>query len=105
MTRTAVFVIREKSGVTRLLFVDFGEARSPQAFADRINERQGIDRSVELLGMEDELSPELLKSFAVSQRAATLETAQSMALKGAWCGLAAKAARPLERRMFDNFFD
>jgi hypothetical protein len=83
MKRTAVFVVKDKSGTGSLLMVEFDSTRSPQSFADRINERPGVQRSIELLGM-DELLPDFLNSFPESHRAGTLEEAQSIALKGTW---------------------
>jgi hypothetical protein len=85
MKKTAAFRINGPGALPRLLLVEFSEQQSPSAFAQRINER-GSNRVIQLLGMEDELSSEVLGSFVVSYRAKTLEVAQSFALQGAWAG-------------------
>jgi hypothetical protein len=84
MTRTAVFKVSGPGTVPWLLFVEFSGSRSPSEFSQRINERSGSNRVIELLGMEDELSSGVLGGFAIARRASTLEEAQSFALQGAW---------------------
>jgi hypothetical protein len=84
MTKTAVFQVSGPGKLSCLLLVEFSGPRSPSEFAQRINERSGTNRVIELFGMEDELSPEVLRSFAIARRANTLEEAQSFVLRGAW---------------------
>jgi hypothetical protein len=84
MKRTAVFQISGKEKIPKLLFVEFSGQRSPLGFEQRINERRGSNVVIKFLGMEDELSPDVLGLFTITFRANTLESAQSFALHGAW---------------------
>lgn len=84
MKRTAVFQVSRNGKIPKLLFVKFTGQRSPLGFEQRINERRGSSVVIKLLGMEDELSPDVLGLFTITYRANSLESAQSFALQGAW---------------------
>lgn len=82
---TAVYRVTECSGSSRFVVVEITGQRCPQALAQRLNERPGMNRTIELAAvLACGGAPEDLGKFQPLELASTLEDAQTRALRGAW---------------------
>jgi trimethylamine:corrinoid methyltransferase-like protein len=81
----AVYRIAERNRKNRFVVVEILGHRSPESFAQRLNERQGMNRTIELAAVLVGVLPAVVAgAFHPAEIASTLEDAQDMALKGAW---------------------